>query len=79
MRLCHPLTLTAGSRDGRQSRRSHPRIGLEPTVEFHQPHLIVFSPRAIFPGQVARSSPCAKNLTESPFAHNLSKPGLEVL
>ena len=53
MRFCHPFTLTAGARDSKQAPPSHRRICLKPTVQCDQPRSIVFSPRAIFPGQVA--------------------------
>jgi hypothetical protein len=79
MRFCHPCTPTSDSRDGKQAAPFHRRIDLTPTVQRDQPHLIVFSPHAIFPGQIARPTPCPKDLTEFPFAHNFSKPGLEVL
>ena len=79
MRLCHPFTPTADSRDGKQASPCHRRIGLKPTFQCDQPHLIVCSPHAIFPGQILRPTPCPKNLTEFPFAHKFSKPGLEVL
>jgi len=75
MRFCRPFTLTAGARGRKQAPPSHPRIGLQ----CDQPCSIVFSPCAIFPGQTARSTSCPKNLTEFPFAHNFSKPDLEVL
>lgn len=76
MRFCHPLTLTANSRDHEQALICHKRVDPKSRV---QPHFIVFSPRAIFPKQIASPSPSPENLTEFPFAHNFSKPDLEVL
>jgi len=76
MRFCHPLTLTASPRDGEQTLVRQKRVDPKSRV---QPHFIVFSPRAIFPKQVASPSTSPKNLTEIPFAHNFSKPDLEVL
>ena len=75
MRFCHPFTLTANSRDVEQALARHQRVDPKSRV---QPHFIVFSPRAIFPKQVASPSPSPKNLTEIPFAPNFSKPDLEV-
>ena len=77
MRFCHPFTLTAGSRGGKQASPSDRRIGLKPTVQCDQPHLIVFSARNIFLRQIALATPCPKNLTEFPFGPNFSKPDLE--
>ena len=79
MRFCHPFTLTANSRDGEQTLVRHKRVGPKSRVQCDQPHFIVFSPRTIFLKQIARPSPSPKNLTEFPFAHNFSKPDLEVL
>jgi hypothetical protein len=78
MRFCHPFTLTASSRDEKQASPFHRRIGLKPTVQCDQPHLIVCS-GAIFRGQIAHPTPCPKNLTESPFGPNFSQPDLEGL
>jgi hypothetical protein len=79
MRFCYPFPPTADSRDGKQAPPFHRRIGLKPTVQCDQPHLIVFSPHAIFPGLIACPTSCPRNLTEFPFGHNFSKPGLGVL
>jgi hypothetical protein len=79
MRFCHPFTLTANSCDGKQAVPSHRRIGLKPTVQCDQQHLMIFFPRAIVPGQIARPTPCPENLTEFPCAPNFSKPDLEGL
>ncbi len=76
MRFCHPFTLTANSRDHEQALICHKRVDPKSRV---QPHFIFFSPRAIFPKQIASPSPSPENLTEFPFAHNFSKPDLEVL
>ena len=76
MRFCHPFTLTANSRDHEQALICHKRVDPKSRV---QPHFIFFSPSAIFPKQIASPSPSPENLTEFPFAHNFSKPDLEVL
>ena len=78
MRFCHPFRLTANCRDGEHALVCHERVDPKSRVQRDQPHSIVFSPRTISPGQIARSSPSPKNLTEFPFAHNFSKPDLEV-
>ena len=79
MRFCHPFPLTANSREGAQALVYHKRVDPKSRVQCAQPHLIVFSPRSIFPKQIASPSPSPKNLTEFPFAHNFSKTDLEVL
>jgi hypothetical protein len=79
MRFCHPFSLTAVSPDGEQALIRHSRIAPKHAVQLDQPPWIVSSSRAIFPGQIARPAPSRKNLTEFPFAHNFSKPDLEVL
>jgi hypothetical protein len=79
MRFCHPFPLTANSRDGEQALICHKRVDPKSRVQRGQPHFIVFSLGAIFPKQIATPSPFQKNLTEFPFAHNFSKPDLEVL
>jgi hypothetical protein len=79
MRFCHPFPLTANSRDGEQALVCHKRVDPKSRVQRDQPRFIVFSPRTIFPKQIASPSPSPKNLTEIPFAHNFSKTDLEVL
>ena len=79
MRFCHPFTLTVNSRDGEQALICHTRVDPKSSVQRDQPHFIVFSPHAILPKQIASPSPSPKHLTEFPFAHNFSKPDLEVL
>jgi len=79
MRFCHPFPLTANSRDGEQALICHKRVDLKSRVQCDQPHLVVFSPRTTFPRHIARPAPSPKNLTEIQFAHNFSKPDLEVL
>ena len=79
MRFLELLTLTANSLDSEQALAHHKRIGANTGVRCVQPQFIVFFPRAIFLGQIARATPCPKNLTEFPFAHNFSKPDLEGL
>jgi hypothetical protein len=79
MRFCHAFTLTANSRDGKQARVPRKCVGAKAGVRCDQPQLIGFFPRAIFLQQIARPSRYPKNLTEFPFAHNFSKPDLEVL
>ena len=79
MRFCHPFPLIANSRDGEQALVCHNRVDPKSRVQRDRPHFIVFSPRAIFPKQIASPSPSPKNLTEIPFAPNFSKPDLEVL
>ena len=78
MQFCHPFSLTANSRDGEHVPVCHKRVDPKSRVQRDQPHFIVFSPRAIFPKQIASPSPSPKNLTEFPFAHNFSKTDLEV-
>ena len=78
MRFCHPFPLTANSRNGEQALVCHKRVDPKSRVQRDQPHFIVFSPRTIFPKQIASPSPSPKNLTEIPFAHNFSKTDLEV-
>ena len=79
MRFCHPFPLTANSRDGEQALVCHKRVDPKSRVQRDQPRFIVFSPRTIFPRHIARPAPSPKNLTEIQFAHNFSKPDLEVL
>ena len=79
MRFCHPFTLTADSRDGEQACICHTRIDPKFSVQRDQPHFIVFSPRTILLRQIAYPTRCTRDLTEFPFAHNFSKPDLEVL
>jgi hypothetical protein len=79
MRFCHPFPLTATSGDGEQALVRHKRVDPKSRVQRDPPHFIVFSPRAVFPKQIASPSPSPKNLTEFPFAHNFSKTDLEVL
>jgi hypothetical protein len=76
MRFCHPFTLTANSRDGKQALARHKRIDAKSGVQCDQTP--VFSP-TIFLRQIARPTRCPKNLTEFPFGPNFSKPDLEVL
>jgi len=78
MRFCHPFTLTVNIRDGKKALVRRKCIGAKSRVQCDQPHFIVFSPRTIFPKQIASPSPSPKNLTEFPFAHNFSKTDLEV-
>jgi len=78
MRFCHPFPLTANSPDAEQALVHHKRVDPKSRVQRDQPHIIVFSPRTIFPKQIASPSPSPKNLTEIPFAHNFSKTDLEV-
>jgi hypothetical protein len=79
MRFCHLFPLTANSRDAEQALVYHKRVDPKSGVQRDQPHFIVFSPRTIFPKQIAGPSPSPKNLTEFPFAHNFPKTDLEVL
>jgi hypothetical protein len=79
MRFCHPFTLTANSRDGKQARVPRKRIGAKASVQCDQPQLIVFSPRVIVLRQIARPTRCPRKLTEFPFGPNFSKPDLEVI
>jgi hypothetical protein len=79
MRFCHPFPLTANSCDGEQALVRHQRVDPKSRIQRDQPRFIVFSPRTIFPKQIASPSPSPKNLTEFPFAHNFSKTDLEVL
>jgi hypothetical protein len=79
MRFCHPFTLTANSRHGEKALARRKRIGAKSRVQCDQPHFIVFSTHTIFLRPIARPTPCPKNLTEFPFAHNFSKRDLEVL
>ena len=79
MRFCHPFPLTANARDGELTLIRRKPVGLKSSAQRHQPHFIVFSPRTICSGHIARATPSRKNLTEIPFAHNFSKPDLEVL
>jgi hypothetical protein len=79
MRFCHPFTLTANSRDGEQALARHKRIGANAGVQSDQPHCIVLFSRAIFFQKIARPTRHPQNLTEFPFAHNFSKPDLEVI
>jgi hypothetical protein len=79
MQFCHPFTLTASSCDAKHTSPFHRRIDPKSSVQRDQPHFIVFSPRTIFLRQIAPPTPCPRNLTEFPFAHNFYKPDLEVL
>jgi hypothetical protein len=79
MRFCHPFTLIASSRDGKQALARHKRIGAKSSAQCDQPYLIIFSPRTIFLRQISRPTPCPKNLTEFPFGPNFSKPDWEGL
>jgi len=79
MRFCHLFPLTVNSRDGEQALVCHKRVDPKSRAQRDQPHFIVFSPRTIFPKQIASPSPSPRNLTEFPFAHNFSKTDLEVL
>ena len=79
MRFCHAFPLTANSRDGEPALVCHKRVDPKSRVQRDQPHFIIFSPRTIFPKQIASPSSSPKNLTEFPFAHNFSKTDLEVL
>lgn len=79
MRFCHPFILTASPRDGEQTLVCHKRVDPKSSVQRDQLRFVVFFLCTIFPGHIARPAPSAKNLTEFPFAHNFSKPDLEVL
>jgi len=79
MRFCHPFTLTANSRDGEQALARHQRFGAKAGAQSDQPQFTVFFSRAIFFQKIARPTRRPQNLTEFPFAHNFSKPDLEVL
>jgi hypothetical protein len=79
MRFCHPFPLIANSRDGEHALVCHKRVDPKSRVQRDQLHFIVFPPRTIFPKQIATPRPSPKNLTEFQFAHNFSKPNLEVL
>lgn len=79
MRFCHPFTLTASPRDSEQTLVRHKRVDPKSSVQRDQPHFVVFFLCTIFRRHIARPAPSPKNLTEFPFAHNFSKPDLEVL
>jgi len=79
MRFCDLFTLTANSFGSEQALARHKQVDPKSRVQRDQPNFIVFSPRTIFPKQIASPSPSPKNLTEFPFAHNFSKTDLEVL
>ena len=79
MRFCHPFPLTANTPDGEPALVCHQRVDPKARVQRDQTHFIVFSPRTIFPKQIASPRPSPNNLTEFPFAHNFSKTDLEVL
>jgi hypothetical protein len=79
MRFCHPFPLTANSRDGEHALSGHTRIDPKSSVQCAQPHFVVFSSRIILINQIALPTRRLENLTEFPFAHNFSKPDLEVL
>jgi hypothetical protein len=79
MRFCHPFPLTANSRDGEHALSGHTRIDRKSSVQCAQPHFVVFFSRIILVSQIALSARRLENLTEFPFAHNFSKPDLEVL
>jgi len=79
MRFCHLFPLTANSRDGEQALVCRKRVDPKSRDQRDQPHFIVFSLRTIFSIQIALLTWRLENLTEFPFAHNFSKPDLEVL
>jgi hypothetical protein len=79
MRFCHPLTLTASSRDSELTPVPHKRVDPKSGVQRDHPHFIVFFRSAIFLRQILRPAQSPRNLTEFPFAHNFSKSDLEVL
>ena len=79
MRFCYPFTLTASSRDAKDTPNSYKCIRVESGVQSDQPESIVFFPSAIFLQQIARPAQCPENLTEFPVAHNFSKRDLEGL
>ena len=79
MPFCRLFPLRSNPRDG-QKELAHPkRMRAKSRVQCDYPPVIVLFPRTIFP---ALSTPPARhpmNLTEFLFAHNFSKPDLEVL
>jgi len=79
MRFCHPFPLTANTRDGEHALIGHVRIDPKSSVQCAPLRFVVFSSRIILVSQIALSTRRLENLTEFPFAHNLSKPDLEVL
>jgi len=79
MRFCHPFPPTANSRDGEHVLIGHTRIDPKSSVQCALPRFVVFSSRIILVSQIALSTRRLENLTEFPFAHNFSKPDLEVL
>lgn len=84
MRFCHLAIPITNSRDGEKELARHKRIGAKSRVQCDLPHFMVSSARTIFFGQIfvgKIESPtrCLTNLTGFPFAHNFSKPDLEVL
>jgi hypothetical protein len=79
MRFCHPFSRTANARDGAQALIGHTRINPKSRVLCPPPHFIVFSSRIILVRPIALPTRRLENLTEFPFAHNFSKPDLEVL
>jgi hypothetical protein len=79
MRFCHPFPLTANAHDGEHALFQHKQVTAKSRAERDQRRFIVFSPRTIFPGPIARPTPFRKNLTEIPFAPNFSNTNLEVL
>ena len=79
MQFCPPFPLTANSRDGERALSGHTRIDPKSSVQGAQPHFVVFSSRIILVSQIALLTRRLENLTEFPFAHNFSKPNLEVL
>ena len=79
MRFCHPFTLTASSHDAEQALVCHQPIGAKASIQGDQTQFLVVFPRAVFLPTIARPTWCRRNLTEIPFAHNFSKPDLEVL
>jgi hypothetical protein len=79
MRFCHPFILTANARDAEQTLARHQRARAKASVQCDQPPFIVLFPRAIFLQPIVHSTASPRNLTEFLFAHNFSKPDLEVL
>ena len=79
MRFCHPFTLTANSRDHEQALIYHKRVGAKSGVRCAN-HISFSSSRArFFLNRSLVRARLRENLTEFPFAHNFSKPDLEVL
>ena len=55
MRFCHPLTLTASSRDSELTPVPHKRVDPKSGVQRDHPHFIVFFRSAIFLRQIVAS------------------------